>query len=206
MSSAAARRAGPQSPMAYAAAKAGIEILTKELAAQAGPDGVRVNCLAPETILTERNLQQIPEADPGAAARAPPHPTARDTRRRGPRRVCSSPRTSPRGSAASRSTWPADPCSCNPRWSRSSASGSAPPSSASSSTDPHADTAPPRPFEDLPHPARAGVRLHAAGPARRGVQPSLRPASPDRGHGCRTAVVDPGPDPHRQDHRRRFDA
>jgi 3-oxoacyl-[acyl-carrier protein] reductase len=62
MSSAAARRAGPQSPMAYAAAKAGIEILTKELAAQAGPDGVRVNCLAPETILTERNLQQIPDA------------------------------------------------------------------------------------------------------------------------------------------------
>jgi 3-oxoacyl-[acyl-carrier protein] reductase len=62
MSSAAARRAGPQSPMAYAAAKAGIEILTKELAAQAGPDGVRVNCLAPETILTDRNLQMIPEA------------------------------------------------------------------------------------------------------------------------------------------------
>jgi 3-oxoacyl-[acyl-carrier protein] reductase len=62
MSSAAARRAGPQSPMAYAAAKAGIEILTKELAAQTGPDGVRVNCLAPETILTERNLQMIPEA------------------------------------------------------------------------------------------------------------------------------------------------
>jgi 3-oxoacyl-[acyl-carrier protein] reductase len=62
MSSAAARRAGPQSPMAYAAAKAGIEILTKELAAQVGPDGVRCNCLAPETILTERNLQQIPQA------------------------------------------------------------------------------------------------------------------------------------------------
>jgi 3-oxoacyl-[acyl-carrier protein] reductase len=62
MSSAAARRPTPQSPLAYAAAKAGIEVLTKELAAQAGPDGIRVNCLAPETILTERNLQQIPEA------------------------------------------------------------------------------------------------------------------------------------------------
>jgi 3-oxoacyl-[acyl-carrier protein] reductase len=62
MSSAAARRPTPQSPMAYAAAKAGIEVLTKELAAQAGPDGIRVNCLAPETILTERNLRQIPEA------------------------------------------------------------------------------------------------------------------------------------------------
>ena len=62
MSSAAARRPTSQSPLAYAAAKAGIEVLTKELAVQAGPDGVRVNCLAPETILTERNQQQIPEA------------------------------------------------------------------------------------------------------------------------------------------------
>jgi 3-oxoacyl-[acyl-carrier protein] reductase len=62
MSSAAARRPTPQSPLAYAAAKAGIEVLSKELAAQAGPDGVRVNCIAPETILTERNQQQIPEA------------------------------------------------------------------------------------------------------------------------------------------------
>lgn len=62
MSSAAARRPSAQSPLAYAAAKEGIEVLTKELAAQAGPDGVRVNCLAPETILTERNQQQIPQA------------------------------------------------------------------------------------------------------------------------------------------------
>jgi 3-oxoacyl-[acyl-carrier protein] reductase len=62
MSSAAARRPTAQSPIAYAAAKAGIEVLSKELAVQAGPDGVRVNCLAPETILTERNRQQIPQA------------------------------------------------------------------------------------------------------------------------------------------------
>jgi 3-oxoacyl-[acyl-carrier protein] reductase len=61
MSSAAARRPTPHSPMAYAAAKAGIELLSKEIAAQAGPHGVRVNCLAPETILTTRNQQQIPE-------------------------------------------------------------------------------------------------------------------------------------------------
>jgi 3-oxoacyl-[acyl-carrier protein] reductase len=60
MSSAAARRAHSGSPMAYAAAKAGIELLTKEIAAQAGPDGVRANCLAPETILTEANQRQIP--------------------------------------------------------------------------------------------------------------------------------------------------
>ena len=47
MSSAAARRTTAQSPMAYAAAKAGIAVLSKELAAQAVPYGVRVNCLAP---------------------------------------------------------------------------------------------------------------------------------------------------------------
>jgi len=61
MSSAAARRPNPGSPIAYAAAKAGIELLTQDVAAQAGPEGVRVNCIAPETILTERNQQAIPE-------------------------------------------------------------------------------------------------------------------------------------------------
>jgi 3-oxoacyl-[acyl-carrier protein] reductase len=60
MSSAAARRPTVRSPIAYAAAKAGVELLTKEVALQAGPFGIRVNCIAPETILTERNLQQIP--------------------------------------------------------------------------------------------------------------------------------------------------
>ncbi|HLT11286.1 MAG TPA: SDR family NAD(P)-dependent oxidoreductase [Micromonosporaceae bacterium] len=60
MASAASRRPHPGSPVAYAAAKAGIEILTQDLAAQAGPYGVRANCLAPETILTERNDAQIP--------------------------------------------------------------------------------------------------------------------------------------------------
>jgi 3-oxoacyl-[acyl-carrier protein] reductase len=61
MSSAAARRPTAQSPVAYAAAKAGIEVLTRSLALQAGPSGVRVNCIAPETILTERNREQIPD-------------------------------------------------------------------------------------------------------------------------------------------------
>jgi 3-oxoacyl-[acyl-carrier protein] reductase len=62
ISSAAARRPYPQSPIPYGAAKAGIQILTQVLAAQTGPYGVRVNCIAPETILTERNDARIPDA------------------------------------------------------------------------------------------------------------------------------------------------
>jgi 3-oxoacyl-[acyl-carrier protein] reductase len=62
ISSAAARRPYPQSPIPYAAAKAGIQILTQVVAAQAGPYGVRVNCIAPETILTERNSARIPDS------------------------------------------------------------------------------------------------------------------------------------------------
>jgi 3-oxoacyl-[acyl-carrier protein] reductase len=62
ISSAAARRPHPGSPVAYAAAKAGIEIFTQDLAVQAGPYGIRANCIAPETILTERNKERIPQA------------------------------------------------------------------------------------------------------------------------------------------------
>lgn len=61
MSSLAGHRPHPRSPVPYAAAKAGIEMLTRDLAMQAGPYGVRVNAIAPETILTERNRRQIPE-------------------------------------------------------------------------------------------------------------------------------------------------
>jgi 3-oxoacyl-[acyl-carrier protein] reductase len=61
ISSAAARRPHPQSPVPYASAKAGVEVLTQHLAAQVGPYGIRVNCIAPETILTERNKERIPE-------------------------------------------------------------------------------------------------------------------------------------------------
>lgn len=61
ISSAAGRRPNVHSPIPYAAAKAGIQILTQDVAAQAGPFGIRANCIAPEAILTERNRTQIPE-------------------------------------------------------------------------------------------------------------------------------------------------
>jgi 3-oxoacyl-[acyl-carrier protein] reductase len=72
MSSVAGHRPHPRSPIPYAAAKAGIEILTKHLATQVGPYGIRVNCIAPETILTERNKQRIPEAQQQALVDAHP--------------------------------------------------------------------------------------------------------------------------------------
>ena len=61
LSSAASRRPSAASPIAYAAAKAAIQVLTRGIALQAGPFGIRANCIAPETILTERNMTQIPE-------------------------------------------------------------------------------------------------------------------------------------------------
>jgi 3-oxoacyl-[acyl-carrier protein] reductase len=61
LSSAASRRPTAGSPTAYGVAKAGIEALTRYVAVQAGPFGVRANCISPETILTERNQAQIPK-------------------------------------------------------------------------------------------------------------------------------------------------
>jgi 3-oxoacyl-[acyl-carrier protein] reductase len=60
LSSTAGRRASAHTLVAYGAAKAGVQIFTQDLAAQVGPDGIRANCLAPETILTETNEQWIP--------------------------------------------------------------------------------------------------------------------------------------------------
>lgn len=60
MSSAAGRRASAHTLVAYGAAKAGVQVFTQDLAAQAGPSGIRANCLAPETILTEGNAAWIP--------------------------------------------------------------------------------------------------------------------------------------------------
>ena len=70
--SAAGRRAHPGSPIPYAAAKAGIALLTQDVAAQAGPFGIRANCIAPETILTEGNRERIPAELQAALAEAHP--------------------------------------------------------------------------------------------------------------------------------------
>jgi 3-oxoacyl-[acyl-carrier protein] reductase len=60
MSSAAGRRASANTLVAYGAAKAGVQLLTQDLAAQVGPHGIRANCIAPEMILTEKNKAWIP--------------------------------------------------------------------------------------------------------------------------------------------------
>ena len=72
MGSTAGRRAHPGSPIPYAAAKAGIALLTQDVAAQAGPFGIRANCIAPETILTEGNRMRIPDELQAALAEAHP--------------------------------------------------------------------------------------------------------------------------------------
>jgi 3-oxoacyl-[acyl-carrier protein] reductase len=75
MASSAGRQPDGRAPIPYGAAKAGIVILTQDVAAQAGPDGIRVNCIAPETILTARNRDRIPP--PQQAAMADFHPLKR---------------------------------------------------------------------------------------------------------------------------------
>lgn len=60
LSSAAGRKPSERTIVAYAAAKAGVQIFTQDLAAQVGPFGIRANCIAPETILTETNQRWIP--------------------------------------------------------------------------------------------------------------------------------------------------
>lgn len=59
MSSAAGRLPG-WSSVAYAAAKAGILMLTRRIALDVGKYNIRVNALAPSAILTERQEQRIP--------------------------------------------------------------------------------------------------------------------------------------------------
>jgi len=75
VASAAGRTPDARAPIPYGAAKAAIALLTQDVAAQAGPYGIRANCIAPETILTERNQQLIPA--PQQASWAEFHPLKR---------------------------------------------------------------------------------------------------------------------------------
>lgn len=59
MSSTAGRQPS-QANLAYGVANAGIVMLTRQLATMVGPDGVRVNCIAPSSIRTEKVQQQMP--------------------------------------------------------------------------------------------------------------------------------------------------
>jgi 3-oxoacyl-[acyl-carrier protein] reductase len=68
MASSAGRLPDARAPIPYGAAKAAIAMLTQDVAAQAGPYGIRANCIAPETILTARNRQWIPAAQQEAMA------------------------------------------------------------------------------------------------------------------------------------------
>jgi 3-oxoacyl-[acyl-carrier protein] reductase len=61
MASSAGRTPTPAAPAPYAAAKAGIVMLTRHVASQVGHYGVRVTCLSPSTVLTERTSQQLPD-------------------------------------------------------------------------------------------------------------------------------------------------
>src|ERR687890_1144607 len=61
MASSAARLPGLGAPAPYVAAKVGVVMLTREVAGEVGRHGVRVNCLAPHTILTEQIQQRAPE-------------------------------------------------------------------------------------------------------------------------------------------------
>ena len=61
MASSAARLPGLGAPAPYVAAKAGVIALTRQAASEVGRHGVRVNCVAPHTVLTEPIAQMMPQ-------------------------------------------------------------------------------------------------------------------------------------------------
>ncbi|MGW3497955.1 SDR family NAD(P)-dependent oxidoreductase [Streptomyces sp. NPDC001020] len=61
MSSAAGRQPS-QANLAYGAANAGLVMLTRHLATEVAPHGIRVNCIAPSAVLTETMEARMPVA------------------------------------------------------------------------------------------------------------------------------------------------
>ncbi len=72
VASSAGRHADARAPIPYGAAKAAIALMTQDVAAQVGPSGIRANCIAPETILTARNRERIPDGQQAAMAESHP--------------------------------------------------------------------------------------------------------------------------------------
>src|SRR5829696_637286 len=104
MASSAARLPGLGAPAPYVAAKAGVVMLTRQVASEVGRHGIRVNCLAPHTILTEQLQRVAPEEWREKMAAAVPLGRL-EPPRTSPWRPCSWPLTVPLGSPASPSTW-----------------------------------------------------------------------------------------------------
>jgi len=59
MSSAAGRQPS-RANLAYGAANAGLVMMARHLANEVGPNGIRVNCIAPSAVLTEKVEQMMP--------------------------------------------------------------------------------------------------------------------------------------------------
>lgn len=53
-------RVASGAPAGYGAAKAGVVMLSRHLAHEVGPQGIRVNCISPSAVLTERTRNTIP--------------------------------------------------------------------------------------------------------------------------------------------------
>jgi 3-oxoacyl-[acyl-carrier protein] reductase len=61
MMASSAGRVPTEAPTAYSAAKAGVVMLSRKVAEEVGSHGLRINCLAPDSILTERTQSYMTE-------------------------------------------------------------------------------------------------------------------------------------------------